>query len=180
MSVKRVSIIFLILIVATLLFLFKSDFKGGAVSFWPVQNGVEQDQAKLEGGLIYKNTKYRFSFSYPDNLKVMEYDEGQGAGTIIFEDPANALGFQIFVLPYSAQEISTDRFKKDVPSGIKLEEKPVTLDGVPGVAFFSRDGFLGDTYEVWFIYNGHLYEVTTLKENTDWLNMILNNWSFER
>ena len=67
-------------------------------------------------------------------------------------------------MPYTEPSISENRFLKDVPSGVREEIKNATVGGIPGVVFESRDIFLGDTFEVWFIYNGHLYEVTTLRD----------------
>lgn len=44
--------------------------------------------------------------------------------------------------------------------------------------FFSKNIALGDTREVWFIKNGYLYEVTTLKSLDAWLTQILQTWKF--
>lgn len=42
----------------------------------------------------------------------------------------------------------------------------------------SKDAVLGDTREVWFIRNGYLYEVTTLKPLEGWLQDIVQTWKF--
>ncbi|MBP6946264.1 MAG: hypothetical protein KBB46_03175 [Candidatus Pacebacteria bacterium] len=176
MSPKKVFIIISILFLVTLGFLFYSNKEVKTNQFF--SSGMSQEV--LKDAKIYKNIKYKFSFIHPITVQVREYDEGKGAATIIFEDLTNIRGFQLFILPYLGTEASEERFKRDVPSGVRLDEKPVTIHGVNGVAFFSKDDFLGDTFEVWFIKDGYLYEITTLEENTDWLIAILNTWSFER
>jgi hypothetical protein len=43
------------------------------------------------------------------------------------------------------------------------------------------DGFdakIGQTYEVWFIRDHFLYEITTYKELEPWLKEILSTWRF--
>ena len=44
--------------------------------------------------------------------------------------------------------------------------------------FFSKNGLMGDTREVWFTHGGYLYEVTTYKELDPWLSGIMASWKF--
>ena len=53
-----------------------------------------------------------------------------------------------------------------------------TVDGVQAVTFHGRGAQIGDTYEVWFIRDGLLYEVSTYKQLEPWLNGILSTWQF--
>jgi hypothetical protein len=48
-----------------------------------------------------------------------------------------------------------------------------TIAGVPALAFHDFDAAMGQTYEVWFIRGGFLYEISTYKELEPWLNQIL-------
>ena len=52
------------------------------------------------------------------------------------------------------------------------------IDGASAASFYSTDVRLGDTYEVWFIHGGYLYEVTTLKPLDAWLQNIMQTWVF--
>ncbi|OHB07094.1 MAG: hypothetical protein A2944_02445 [Candidatus Zambryskibacteria bacterium RIFCSPLOWO2_01_FULL_52_12] len=76
--------------------------------------------------------------------------------------------------------ITDERFKRDVPSGVRLnmENSSVGLPQVPAVVFDSQDQFLGETREAWFIYGGYLYEITTLKSSEDWMSSVLGTWRF--
>ena len=126
----------------------------------------------------YRSEQYRFAFFYPNGLSVSAYDEGQGASTITFQNPDPAQGFQIFIVPYGAQQVSTERFKKDEPSGVMQDPRDVTIDGAIATSFYSTDAALGDTAEVWFIHGGYLFEVTTPKSLAGWLSQIMVTWQF--
>jgi len=126
----------------------------------------------------YRSTKYRFSLFYPKNMKVSEFDEGGGAQSITFENAGDAIGFQIFIVPYKEHQVSSARFSQDVPTGVMKEPTNVTVDGVFGTMFYSQSLTLGDTREIWFINNGYLYEVTTLKTLDSWLIERMKTWMF--
>jgi len=128
----------------------------------------------------YTNTQYGFQFFRAPGAVVKEYDEGGGAMTIVIEDKDSVRGFQIFILPYAVATISEGRFLADVPSGVRENVEPMKIGtpSVEAVTFTSYDQFLGDMREIWFIYKGHLYEISTLKGMEDWLAPIIQSWSF--
>lgn len=130
------------------------------------------------GYLEYRNTKYRFSLFYPNILTVKSYDEGDGATTIAFQDIKTAQGFQVFVMPYSARQVSTERFHKDEPSGVMKGPKNVSIDGVAATSFYGSNEMLGDTAEIWFIHDGYLFETTAPKPLASWFSQIMTTWSF--
>jgi len=125
----------------------------------------------------YKNLLLNFSIFYPNNLKITETSKGN-TSTIIFNDKKENRGFQVFVVPYLENEISEERLKMDLPSGIILEQKSITVDGVPATTFFSKNTKIGDTKEIWFIKNGFLYEIMTYKDLDNWLLEIMKTWKF--
>src|SRR3989344_3604219 len=116
----------------------------------------------------YKNTQYKFSFFIPEKFNLEEFNEGKDAQTIVFQDIENVLGFQIFVVPYKNSRVSQERFLKDVPSGVRKNQNEFYIDGVLATAFYSTNSFLGETFEVWFIKDNFLYEITTLREKDAW------------
>ena len=126
----------------------------------------------------YYNPRYRFSLFYPDDLKVSEHDEGSGALTITFQNPDTAHGFQIFIVPYGASQVTEEQFKKDEPSGVREGQKNIAIDGTTGESFYSNNPSLGETAEVWFIHGGYLFEVTTLKPLAGWFSQIMATWKF--
>lgn len=126
----------------------------------------------------YRNSAYRFSLLYPAQLTVKEYIEGGNALTITFQDVKKGEGFQVFVTPYTEQQVSEERFQKDLPSGVRVGMTDLIIDGAIGATFYSTNAVLGETREVWFIHEGFLFEATTLKPLETWLDDILLTWQF--
>lgn len=148
----------------------------------PVSSGTvpEVSVGRLvpEGLREYRNTAYRFSLLYPQELEVKEYLEGGNAITITFQDTKKEDGFQLFIMPYQELQVSEERFKQDLPSGVRTNMSDVSIDGATGATFYSVNQTLGETREVWFIHDGFLFEVTTLKPLEAWLDAILQTWEF--
>lgn len=126
----------------------------------------------------YRNDIYAISFFYPEGLDVKEFKESGSAMTITFEDEAGGKEFQMFVVPYLRNDITPERFQMDVPSGVREQETDIAVAGASGKQFYSKDARLGETYEIWFIHNKFLYEVTTHKELDIWIKNILATWNF--
>jgi len=126
----------------------------------------------------YENSAFRFGLLYPKTLSVREYKERDGALSVIFEDPADGKGLQIYVTPYSDTQITKERFQLDVSSGVMKEPTDIMVGGVRGTMFLSTHSLMGETREVWFINNGFLYEVVTYKALDAWLASIMQTWKF--
>ena len=126
----------------------------------------------------YRNAQYGFSLQYPNELTVSTVDEGGGASTITFQNVETAKGFQIFIVPYKEMQVSEERFKRDVPSGVRESLSDITVDGATAAAFYSTNASLGATREVWVVHNGFLYEATTLKSLDKWFEEIMQTWKF--
>jgi len=128
----------------------------------------------------YTNKKYNFKLKHPSDLEVKEFDEGGGASLIVFEkEYANSVaGFQMFILPYNAKEITRERFLLDVPSGVQKDMKYIDIEGVNVGIFYSEDSLLGETVEIWFINNGYLYEITAPKSLDTWVTDIVKTLHF--
>lgn len=148
--------------------------QGSATSTTP--NAVRQPPT---GWTTYRSAEYGFSFWYPSELSVKEYDEGKNSRTLTFEEKNGEKGFQIFITPYTEDHITTERFRMDSPSGVMENPVDVVIGGTEkGTMFFGKHASLGDTREVWFIYRGFLYEVTTYKNLDAWLSEIMATWTF--
>ena len=128
----------------------------------------------------YRNEKYGFSYYHTSGAKITEYDEGGGAMTIVHENFEKVRGMQIFIVPYNEPLITEERFKMDIPSGVRTNVEDATLDGVRSVTFNSFDNTLGETREIWVIHNGYLFEITTFKGVGNWFTPIIQSWRFLR
>jgi hypothetical protein len=152
----------------------KSELPGLVIS----DVNLEKVRLVPEGWSEYNNISYHFSLFYPEELIVKERPEKDGASTIVFQNVDKGIGFQIFVLPYREKQISEERFRKDVLSGVRSDIRDVKVDGLDGVTFYSSDFTLGETAEIWFIHEGFLFEVTTIKPLAQWLDDIIKTWLF--
>lgn len=141
-----------------------------------VNNSVESSEES--GERVYRSDKYKFSVEYSEGTTVREVDEGGGASTIVFENLRDSTGFQIFILPYSNTEVTPERFLLDVPSGVREDILNIELDGVLATSFRSNHLSLGDTFEIWALNNGYLYEINTLLPLKDFLNNTMKTWTF--
>ena len=157
--------------------------KSGATSTAPAPDAQAPASAKSTrsvpaGSREYYSAQYRFSLLYPEFLSVKKIAESGGGMTVTFENLKEARGFQIFVTPYAAAQVSDTRFKQDIPSGVRKNVTNISVGGASGASFYSYSEELGDTAEVWFLHGGLLYEVTTFKELAPWLADILSTWRF--
>lgn len=154
-------------------------FLGGQLAVVETRDVFFDEQQAVDGFRTYRNLLFRFSLLVPEELSLREYSEGN-TSTFVFEDRSHdsTRGFQIFIVPYEGSEISTERFKMDIPSGVVAEPQDIMIDGVRGSMFFSTNAVLGETREVWFIKNGFLYEVTARKELDSWLSQTMRTWKF--
>lgn len=129
--------------------------------------------------LEYHNEYRNFSFRYPPELTLKEYDEGDGTYTLTFADAADEKSFQIFFTPYLGDSITQSRILKDVPSGQFTKPVEVIIGGGNHALLFFSEVALGRMREVWFLHGDYLYEVTTIADLDDWLSSILATWRFD-
>lgn len=141
----------------------------------PTVPETRQITADMRG---YENREYKFGLLYPKELSVREYKERDGAVSVVFENPADGKGFQIYAVPYAEDQITEERFRMDVSSGVMQEPVNITIAGVPATMFYSKHSIMGNTREVWFINGGFLYEVVTYKALDEWLSNIMQTWQF--
>jgi hypothetical protein len=126
----------------------------------------------------YQNAQYHISLYYPDDLTVTEQPVGGTSLVILFKDAATQQGFEIFVTPYDQPKITQQRFLLDEPSGVMNDPQNVTIDGAAATEFFSSNPAMGTSCEIWFLYGGYLYEVTTPQPLQSWLLQIMASWNF--
>jgi len=171
--------IFIITLVLVLLAVFSYLFFYKKSSFKNIfSDTATTTSTTISGTREYRNGVRNFSLFYPEDLTYKEYQEGELAYTIVFEDKTKEKNFQIFFTPYLGETITNERLLKDVPSGDYTELVEVVLDdGTHAIVFFSN-GPLGKLREVWFIKDGFLYEVTTYEHLDVWLSDIMKSWKF--
>ena len=127
---------------------------------------------------IFVNEKPNFSFQKPKGFTVGEVDEGEGSKSIIVQNKNTGLGFQIFTSPFDEDipVLTEDRIKQDLPALIIDKPQKIQVSGSEGLAFVSQNQSFGKSREVWFVYNGFLYQMSTYIESELLLQKVLETF----
>lgn len=134
----------------------------------------------------YVNSAFRFSFRHPRGFTVTTAPSagGEDGGTVLLiESGDKKVGVQIVISPYGADaDITAVLVRADLPN-IRVDD-PQTVEVGPdrlGLAFMSDNGaFGGRSREVWFVFNGNLYQISTYAEFDEFLKGLFGTWQFTR
>src|SRR3990167_8487383 len=158
---------------------------GGLTSENPLtpQTSSSADYVKLlrEQGKIYEEFDVLFRFLYPPDFTVTEIDDESGY-TILAQNSAKRAAFQIFLNPFDEPgPIIPALIKKDLPNMIIENPQPVLIGAdknIPALIFFSQDQTLGRTREIWFVGNGHLFQVETFADQDSLIGPVMDTFQF--
>lgn len=146
---------------------------------------AQNQMAKAEEQSVYTHPDPYFSFNYPKTMNASSFEEAEGETVLLQSSPSGAggvgtLGMQIFISPFEEDiTLTAERIKKDIP-GIKMSgEKPVSVGNITAASFMGQDESLGQTYEVWLVYNKHLYQILSYASQKDLVNKILATWNWQ-
>lgn len=134
----------------------------------------------------YRSEIYGFTVKFPEDFSAREvsgYNDGDG-GTIIFESNKNpGDGFQIVISRFdeNLRSLNKERILKDIPEIGIHGEKPVRVkSGYQGLTFESDSPeFDGRSRELWFVYRGYLFQLSTYERLTALLSAIFDTWRFQ-
>ena len=140
---------------------------------WPtaqkLQSRTEESQsslADLQSGKkeIYRHNSPEFSFEYPEGFGVGNFNqEADGSQTVLLQK--GNVGFQLTITPFDEDIVLTEaRIKEDAPDMAIEQAIQIKIGEAQGVVFLSEDESLGKTREIWWVYNGYLYQITTYPE----------------
>ena len=147
----------------------------------PLATNTPQAESAARDMRTYSSAALDFSLTYPSDLSVSQYDEGQGVTSIVFQEANEQTGFQIFVTPYPypGEPITQARIKADVPTIEMQDTNSLTIGtGTPALSFASSDPDFGRTRELWFAHGSYLFEVVTYPDRAAWLAPIINTIRF--
>jgi hypothetical protein len=129
---------------------------------------------------VFSHPEYGFSVDYPRELRVLTFDEGGRAETILFQHPTDKnKGFQIYISPYDGNTSLTAKKIKEIQPFTRLDDpKNISIAGTAAVLFWSATE-VGQTREVWFAKDGLLYSITTYAPLDAWLSQVMASWRFQ-
>lgn len=118
-----------------------------------------------------------FSFKYASNFQITKNSDSENE-VIIAED--DKFGFQIFIMPFDEPgPITEDRILQDMPEMQLENPQPAKLDKVDALVFEGYNGDIGDTFEVWIVNKGKLYQIMTTLEAKELLIGVLETWQWQ-
>ena len=129
----------------------------------------------------YKDATYGFSFKYPSTLKVSSSVSQSGGDTVLAQDAAQHVGFQVYITPYTGADtaVTAARVEHDLPNINVRNPQQIEIAGsVPALSFLATDPSFGDSRQVWFIYKGNLYQASTYSSQGTLLEKVLSTWAF--
>jgi len=151
-------------------------------------------EAKLEPDVVpllskeYTNDTYHFSLTLPEGFEARSMKQEVGE-TIVFENGSGD-GIQIIITPFDEDlhVLTKERVQADVPGMQITDAQPVEI-GDPstgsgqvyyqGLAFKSDNpAFDGASREVWFVFRGNLYQISTYERLDELLKKMFSTWKF--
>jgi len=159
------------------------DISSAFANTAPVQgsDAVSAPEATFTHNYIDKS--YGFSFSYPDGYSVRSTPNADGAGnTVLVQNDSTKKGVQILITPYTDTDtnITEKKITTDIPD-MKISNAQNVNVGPAGhgLAFISDNGaFDGNSREVWFVYRGNLYQISTYASYDEFIKTLLSTWKF--
>lgn len=129
----------------------------------------------------YTSPTYKFTFKYPKDFTIQEIPTDTGE-TIIVQNIPMKIGVQIVISKFDGPDIdlTQDYIQTQVPD-MKITESQELLVGAnrKGLAFLSdNENFGGKSREVWFVYGGNLYQISTYAELDPFLKGLFGTWQF--
>ncbi len=134
---------------------------------------------EVQGQKTYKNIKYGFSFGYPKEFTISEFTESNADVVLISDAKASGI-FQISVSPWDEPgPITKERILKDIPGMAIADDKIISVGGISALSFRNKDKSGSETFEVWFVRGGNLYQISALSSFEGELLKILETWKFQ-
>jgi hypothetical protein len=152
----------------------------------PVEEKIPTDTiAPAEMSKTYADEEYKFSFKYPEAFTVntIPNDMPDQSGKLIVVQNSTGQGFQMSITPTDGEVtvLTPERIHQDLPDLAIHEPQEVIIgDGGKGLAFISdNETFSGGSREVWFVYGGAFYQISTYKRYDPFLQAVLQTWEFK-
>lgn len=149
---------------------------------------ASQPQASIESPYTvpplvkpYSNNVYRFSLKMPEDFVARQVPGLDGAEIILLED-ATGQGVQITVTPFDEdlQVLTKEQIQEEIPDLQIVDPQSVEIGtNHTGLAFKSDNEFFdGASREVWFVFKGNLYQISTFMRLDDLLRQLFATWQF--
>jgi hypothetical protein len=118
----------------------------------------------------------------PEGFSAQELEKNaDGASTILIQNKSGE-GIQILVTPFpeDTKVLTADQIRQDIPDMQVRQPEEVAIGAqYKGVAFLSdNEAFENASREVWFVFRGNLYQISTYERLDTLLKAIFATWKF--
>lgn len=131
---------------------------------------------------LFDKENYNFTFNYPKDFLVTETISEEGTNKILVESSKKKnQGFEISILPFDEPGPLTEaRIKQDLPDMLMENVKETQISqNIQAISFNGFDESTGKTFEVWFIYNGNLYQFLSYSDFAEQMKKTLETLKFK-
>jgi hypothetical protein len=127
----------------------------------------------------YTDPQYGFSFKHPADYTVSAFDDSGGTMTLVTGSGADQT-FQIFIQPVGAIDaLDPSKIRRELPDKVIDEPHSIVFsDNYPALIFLSRESGK-QVRELWFVYDGQLFQVRSPLSFDANLARIMVSWQFE-
>lgn len=185
------TVLFIGILILIILYLFpiKKVQKGDVNSVWsPKTNSqLKTDNIVLneENSKEFSHPSGSFSFRYPDDMKAEILKENEDSlEVILVQNAKDGKGFQVMISPFDediGNKLTEERIKQDVPDLLIKDAQSILIgENGFGLAFLSdNEDFSKNSREVWFVFNGFLYQISTYAHLDPILQAVFSTWQFK-
>jgi len=130
----------------------------------------------------YTDEMHRFTLALPQGFSAREVETGSDFMQVVVIEDDNGDGLQIVITPFGKEvtELTPESIHTDVPDLQIIDSEVVKIgDTHRGVMFTSNnEAFDGASRELWFVFNGDLYQVATYERLSSLLRGLIAHWQF--
>jgi len=140
---------------------------------------AKNNQSKSIEPLSYTHPDLGFTISYPGNYAIsknMADDQGE---TILLQN--NGKGAQIYISDFSGSEFNSAIVRRELAQEKLNNLKDIVMPAgnFNAVSFSGKDPALGEVWDVWFVKNGKLYQITSQSGQDQLLKSLVESFKFE-
>jgi len=134
----------------------------------------------LSDTILYTHVDPTFSFEYPSSFTAAPIEEGSGETILLQAKDNPESSFQIYISPFDENIVLDEaRIKKDLPNLVVENPGEILIsEKTKAVSFTSANNLTISSREVWFVYDGFLYQISAPLESEASLEDILKSWNF--
>jgi hypothetical protein len=184
---KKKIILLTIFLIVAIIGVFYLPNKNGSTDIFSNESKM-WDASPLEKTSKYKYTENytnpvrRFSFNHPKEFAVTSI-LSDGIEIVLIQNADKKIGVQIVISPFLGEDldITPEIIRTDIPEmKIDAAKELIIAPSRKGLSFESDNpAFGGQSSEIWFVFKGNLYQLSTYYEFKDFLQGLFATWKFQ-